>query len=175
VSGFIRPEVAATLIKWHEVLIAIAAFLLGLYFTQLPGPVVQGLGIVLIFLGLGYVVVGLRRLRFRGSGAAPGAVRITEGQITYLGPLQGGAVALSLITELRLRGPAGSRIWRIQSEANDVLEIPHDAAGAEKMFDVFAALPGMSPEHLLRALRGAQTGDVIVWQRASEPGLTALN
>ena len=59
-SGFIRPEVAATLIKWHEVLIAIAAFLLGLYFTQLPGPVVQGLGIVLIFLGLGYVVVGLR-------------------------------------------------------------------------------------------------------------------
>ena len=106
-SGFIRPEVAATLIKWHEVLIAIAAFLLGLYFTQLSGPVVQGLGIVLIVLGLGYVVVGLRRLRFRGSGAAPGAVRITEGQITYLGPLQGGAVALSLITELRLRDPQG--------------------------------------------------------------------
>lgn len=174
-SGFIRPEVAASLLKWREVLIAIAVVLLGLYFTRLPGPVVQGVGIVLIIMGLGYVVVGVRRLRFRGSGAAPGAVRVTEGQITYLGPLEGGAVALSLITELRLLGPDGSRVWQIRSETEEVLEIPHDAAGAEAMFDVFAALPGMSPEHLLRVLRGAQTGEVVVWQRAGEAGLTALN
>lgn len=174
-SGFIRPEVAASLLKWREVLIAIAVVLLGLYFTRLPGPVVQGVGIVLIIMGFGYVVVGVRRLRFRGSGAAPGAVRVTEGQITYLGPLEGGAVALSLITELRLLGPDGSRVWQIRSETEEVLEIPHDAAGAEAMFDVFAALPGMSPEHLLRALRGAQTGEVVVWQRAGEAGLTALN
>ena len=174
-SGFIRPEVAESLIKWHEVLIAIAVFLLGLYLTQLPGPVIQGLGIVFIFFGLGYVVVGLRRLRFRGSGAAPGVVRVTEGQITYLGPLKGGAVALSLIIELRLQGPDGSRVWQIRSETNEVLEIPHDAAGAEAMFDVFAALPGMSSEHLLRVLRGTQTDGVVVWRRVGELGLTALN
>lgn len=169
-----RPEVGATLMRWREVLIAAAVCALGLFFTQLPGPVVQGVGLVLILAGLGYVIVGWRRVRFRGAGTAPGAVRVDEGQIAYFGPSEGGAVALSLMTGLHLNGPASARVWHILSETGDTLDIPHDAAGAEALFDIFASLPGMSPDHLLRSLKGTQTGSVRVWQRADVAGLTPL-
>lgn len=173
-SRFLRPEVSATLARWREVLIAVGATAIGLYFTQLPGPVIQGLGVVMILAGLGYVIVGWRRVRFRGAGTAPGAVRVDEGQIAYFGPAEGGAVALSLMTHLHLNGPAHARVWHIRSETLDTLDIPHDAAGAEALFDIFASLPGMSADHLLRSLKGTQTGTVIVWQRGDVAGLTPL-
>ncbi len=169
-----RPEVGAALMRWREVLIAAAVTLLGLYFTQLPGPVNQGVGVVLILAGIGYVIVGWRRVRFRGAGNAPGAVRVDEGQIAYFGPAEGGAVALSLMTALSLNGPPTARVWHILSETGETLDIPHDAAGAEALFDIFASLPGMSPDHLLRSLKGSQTGTVGVWQRADVAGLTPL-
>ena len=174
-SGFVRPEVSAALLRWREVLIALAVLALGLFFTRLPGPVVQGLGLILTLAGIGFAIVGWRRVRFRGAGNAPGAVRVDEGQIGYFGPSDGGAVALSLMTQLHLNGPASARVWHIRSEIGEALDIPHDAAGAEALFDIFAALPGMSADHLLRSLKGTQTGTVIVWQRGDVAGLTPLD
>ena len=174
-SGFIRPEVAASFVRWREVLVALGVLAIGLFFWQQPNPVVQGFGVVLIVTGLGYTIVGWRRVRFRGAGTAPGAVRVDEGQIAYFGPHSGGAVALSLMTEVRLIGPTTARVWHILSETGDVLDIPHDAAGAEALFDIFAALPGMSPEYLLRSLENANNRNAIVWRRDGSAGLTALN
>ncbi len=173
-STFLRPEARRVLMRWRDVLVSVGVLALGLYFLTVPGPVVQGVGAVMCLAGLGYIIVGWRRMRFRGAGDAPGAIRVDEGQITYLGPVTGGAVALSLMTELSLTGPPGARVWHIRSEVGPPLDIPHDAVGSDALFDAFATLPGLQSETLVRLLRSAQTGRVTVWRRADQPGLTPL-
>jgi hypothetical protein len=48
--------------------------------------------------------------------------------------------------------------------------IPLTAAGADALFDVFAALPGMKTERMLAEMRKGEAGRAILWQR---PGSTA--
>lgn len=167
-----RPEALRLVRAWREIIGALAVVALGAYALGAPGPVAQVFGGLLVVIGFGLALVGWRRKRFIGAGDAPGAVSVTEGQITYLGPFEGGAVALSLLTQLDLSGPPEKRRWGLVTEAGTRLEIPHDAAGAEVLFDVFASLPGLSTDEILRALRAAQTGTRIVWRRAGWDGLT---
>ncbi|MBB4022715.1 MULTISPECIES: hypothetical protein [Actibacterium] len=172
--GLIRPELRAALARWREVLIGLGVVLAGLWLFGLGGLFFQAAGALSCALGLALGLVALRRLRFRRDGSAPGAVEVTEGQITYLAARGGGFAARSEITAVALGfAPGGQAQWRISQTGAPPLAIPVAALGAEALFDAFVALPGAQPSRFLAALdRNPADGPVIVWQRNAAPALT---
>ncbi len=174
-SGFLRPEAAATLRQWRDVLAALAVIALGLWITYSPGPIVQGFGWVLVAGGALMFLPALRRARFaaRGhAGAGPGVVRIDEGRVLYMGPVTGGAIALREMTALHLRRDDATTAHWVLAEAGALLTIPTDAAGSDALFDAFTALEGLSADRLIAALSGDQPGTTRLWVRdRTEPSL----
>lgn len=165
----IRPEVKAHLHRWREVIAAVALGATGLWLASLGGWLLQGIGLILVALALGWTVIAWRRLRFLRGVAAPGVVEVDEGQVGYWGPNFGGFIALADLAELRLAEVGGARHWRLRTHGGEVLMIPVDAAGAERLYDAFATLPGIDMAALTAALdRGV--GTLPLWKRA-EPSL----
>ena len=71
---------------------------------------------------------------------------------------------------IRLRG---NRLWRLKQADGQALLIPVAAAGADRLFDAFATLPGMDTQALVAALEG--TGeDRVVWRRGKGPAQLRL-
>lgn len=172
-SGFLRPEAIAALHRWREVIAGTIALATGaLLFTQI-GYVQQGLGLILGVTALGYIILALRRMKFAGTADAPGIVTLDEGQIAYFAPDFGGTVDIADLTELRLRNDKGRLSWFLMTQTH-ALAIPHDAAGADQLFDSFSALPNLTPATLLRAVNATQPGTITVWRAPHAPGLTAL-
>lgn len=164
----IRPEVIALLIRWQEVLAGLGLTALGLWLARGPGWLLGALGLGLGALGLVLAFVGARRLRFARPVAAPGVVGVLEGQITWMGPETGGAVALSELTEVRLtRDGAGRRAWALH-QPDRVLTIPQEAAGAERLFDIFAALPQARTGVFLEALHLPCDPPRVLWRRPGQ-------
>ena len=171
-SGFLRPQAAATLRRWREVLAALAVAALGLWIAASPGPVVQGFGYVLALVAVLALIPAIRRARFAPGGQGPGVVQVVEGRILYMGPVTGGAVSLADLSALALRRDhAGHAAW-ILTEPGQLLVIPIDAAGAEALFDAFTTLPGLGANRLLAARQGARIGEQTLWRRASPLALT---
>jgi hypothetical protein len=91
-------------------------------------------------------------------------------------------VALPDLVELRLITLRGRRLWRLKQSDGQTLLIPVDAAGADRLFDAFASLPGMDSAALVAALdsvaaKGGRALSVasetrLVWTR---PGQRALH
>lgn len=162
----LRPEVAAGLVRWREVIASVAALAAGGWLIWLGGWLLVPLGGTVIALALAWGTIALRRLRFLRGVAAPGMVEVDEGQIGYFGPSFGGFVALAELSEVRLAVLHGARHWRLKTSAGEVLLVPVDAAGAEKLYDAFAVLPGIDMARLTAALdRGAET--LPLWRRGS--------
>jgi hypothetical protein len=94
-------------------------------------------------------------------------VDVDEGQVTYFGPLTGGAVALRDMEILALiRSGGQSPHWRLTANGGD-LHIPTDAEGADDLFDAFTTLPGLRTERMVQALRDGTHDDVVIWQRGA--------
>lgn len=163
--SFIRPEIAAQLIKWREPLIYVLVLVIGLLMTQAPGLVVKAVGGVAALAGLGLGAISYRRVRFGTEDDAPGVVSVDERAITYMGPVSGGTIALDALTVLRLRREGARRAWFLLSEDGNGLAIPHGATGEDLLFDAFAALPGLRMTQLLKALEEGPDGSFVVWQR----------
>lgn len=152
----IRPELAARLVRWREPIYAGALTLFGLWVATRGGWLLGPLGAGLVLLGAAWAAMALRRLRFAPGVAAPGMVEVDEGQVGYLGPAFGGYVALPDLVELRLLTMRGRRLWRLKQADGQALLIPVDAAGAERLYDAFASLPGMDTAALVTALTPAE-------------------
>ena len=165
--SFIRPEAQAQLWRIRELLVAAAAVLLGLYWVLGPKGLVGWIGWLLIAAGVALAVVGLRRLQFGQTGRGPGVVKVDEGQIAYFGPLTGGAVALSELTRLSLDRAARPAHWVLDQPGSDPLHIPVNAAGADVLFDTFAALPGLRTGRMLTELNSTSRTFVVLWQKSS--------
>ena len=163
---FIRPEARAALWRWREVLAGAAALALGLWWIFGPGQLLALLGVAVAAGDAALVWIGVARARFRGPGDGPGTVEVDEGQVTYFGPLTGGAVALADMTELALMRGAVTTHWRL-STPTETLFIPTRAQGADRLFDAFAALPGLRTERLLAAQQDASGHDIVIWQAPS--------
>lgn len=163
--SFLRPEAIAQILRLREALGAVFAIGLGLWMLSDPGPVVRGVGVVITLVGAGLLVNALRRLRFVGRDQAPGIVVLDEGQVSYLGPVTGGAMALRDLAVLRLRSENNRKTWVLADDAGNMLSIPHGAQGESLLFDAFAALPGMDMTRLLAKLNAAGDGSAVVWQR----------
>ena len=179
----IRPEVAAALWHWREVAAGGGVLAAGLWLIWLGGYLFVPLGVLVALGGAALALLAWRRLRFAPKGEAPGVVQIDEGQISYMGPQLGGFISLRDLAEVRLISLRGRRLWRLKQTDGQALLIPIDAAGSERLFDAFSALPGLSSADLLAALappRGADSRAVmaggenrLVWRRAGRGILSA--
>lgn len=169
--SLIRPEAQAALWRWREVIAAggLAAF--GGWLVVLGGWLLAPIGVLAIGLGAVLGLLGLRRVRFGQGVDAPGVVEVDEAQVGYMGPSFGGYVSLAELVEVRLVAVQGRRAWRLKQIDGQVLMIPAAAAGAERLFDAFATLPGMDTQALVSALAGADDNRVI-WRRAGRLALT---
>jgi hypothetical protein len=148
----IRPEAIAALLPWREAAFAVAITLAGFWTAAQGGLLFVPLGVVMALGGAVWVVSAIRRVRFAQAVSAPGMVEVDEAQIAYMGPAFGGFVALPDLIELRLLTIRGRRLWRLKQIDGQALLVPVDAAGAEKLYDAFAALPGMDAGALVAAL-----------------------
>ena len=161
----IRAEAARTLWRWRELATGAVAVAVGLWWLTDGTRVLAFLGLALIVGGSLLALAGVQRARFRQRGCGPGIVRVTEGQLAYFGPLDGGIVAIRDILRLELDpDPEGAR-WIIGRAAQGPLDIPVNAAGAEALFDVFAALPGIETEAMLLALHRNPGARTLIWER----------
>ena len=148
----IRPELRAVLYRLREVIAAGLTAVLGLWLIHLGGLILIPAGLGLLALGLGWALAAWRRLHFVQEVQAPGLVEVDEGQIGYFGPRSGGCLALADLVELRLIWLGGHRLWRLRQLDGQALLIPVDAQGSERLFDAFAALPGIDMAQLVAAL-----------------------
>jgi hypothetical protein len=172
----IRPEVRELLSRWSEPAFGALVAALGLWVALQGGWLLMIAGALIAALGLGWLILGLRRMRFAGRGDAPGLVELDESRITYLGPRLGGSISIDELIEIRLLSLRGRRAWRLKQTDGQVLLVPVDSAGAEALFDAFSTLPGLSSAVLAAAMSGeaapsGQTlpavdgGDRLVWRR----------
>ncbi len=180
----IRPELHQAILRGREVIAAATVVAFGLWLVWLGGYLLVPLGLCVAGLGTIWVLQALRRMRFAQGVAAPGVVEVDEGQVGYFGPGEGGFVALPDLVELRLVSVQGRRLWRLKQTDGQALLIPVDAAGAERLFDAFASLPGMDSGALVAALDtqaavgGAPGGlvrgrdSLVIWRRAVQAALT---
>lgn len=174
-SGFLRPEAAAALRRWREVIAALVAIALGLWIALQPGPIVQGFGWVLIALGAIAMLPAIRRARLAGAahpGTGPGIVKIDEGRVLYMGPVTGGTVALPDLTHLSLRRDAEGRTVWVLVDPVALVTIPTDAAGAEALIDALLTLEGLTARRLHAALTDRTPGTTRLWVRSrTDPAL----
>ena len=140
-STFIRPEAKAALMRWRETIAGGLLATLGIWWIIGPGQLMAIIGGAAVVAGIALMVIGYQRARFRSSQDGIGSVEVDEGQVTYFGPLTGGAVALRDLTELALLRTSVTTHWRL-STRDAQLYIPVDAAGADALFD--AILEGHS-------------------------------
>lgn len=174
----IRPETAAFLHRWREVIAAAALALAGLWLASLGGILLVPFGLATVALAAALGLQAARRLRFAGETAAPGLIEVDEAQITYLSAIGGGAVSLAELAEIRLVTRAGHRYWHLRQTDGTALPIPVDATGSDALFDAFSTLPGLDTGALVAALAPAvptHSGlpaldglSRIVWQRAGK-------
>ena len=162
---FFRPEAREALWRWREVLSGTGVILLGLWMIIGPGFLVGLLGYAALLAGAALVWIGIQRARFRGPGDGAGAVQVDEGQVTYFGPLTGGTIALRELESLTLDGAMHPAHWQLVQPGQAPLYIPVNAAGAEALFDAFAALPGLRTERMLSALNANPHQAIVIWHR----------
>ena len=165
---FFRPDSIVTLLRWRELLVALAVIALGLYWIATSFGVLYWIGWVALAGGVALAVEAGRRLRFPGRGGGLGVVEVVEGQITYLAPEHGGAVAFSLLERVELARRGGRLTWRFTSEGGETLAIPGDAEGAERLRDVLTALPGADFAAVSRAAQAGPDRVELIWERTPE-------
>ncbi|NVO57861.1 hypothetical protein HW561_18850 [Rhodobacteraceae bacterium B1Z28] len=163
--SFIRPEAKLALWRWREVLVAAFVLTLGLSWISGPGGLLGWLGWVLVAVSVALAVIGVQRARFRTGAGGPGVVTVDEGQITYLGPLDGGIFATREIERLALDPTSNPAHWILDQPGQPTLHIPVNAEGAEALFDVFSNLPGLKTEQMLSELNGGAAHPVVIWER----------
>lgn len=164
-SRFLRPEAVATLTRWRGPLLSLGALAIGVAVALGTYSLTSWLGWLLALLGAVSLVAALQRMRFAAGAGGPGVVEIDEGAIGYFGPLGGGVVARSEMTALALDRTGKPAHWALSQPDQDDLMIPLTASGADALFDVFAALPGMRTERMLAEMRRNAPGRILLWHK----------
>lgn len=163
--SFVRPEARAALWRWREVLFGSLGAALALMWVAGSFGFVRMFAIALFAIAVIVILAGIQRSRFRGRGGGQGVVQVIEGQVTYYGPLSGGAVAISELAALSLDGRSKPAHWLLVPDHGAALEIPISAEGADALFDAFNGLSGLRTEHLLRVKQAGATKMQVVWRR----------
>ena len=168
--SFMRPEALSSLNRWRDVLIALALITLGAWMFATKLGVPSAAGAVLILLSLAFGWTGYRRARFTTKGDGPGVVELDERQISYLGPLNGGSLAIETITRItiqsslnRLKEP--QQHWQLESSDGEMLRIPSSAKNAQALFDAVTSLDGVNYDQAIKAMQATHADLFLVWQK----------
>jgi len=166
---FLRPELVAWLRRWAESLISGGTALAGLVmlwhgFTRF-NQVLELLGLVLLVIGGAMFWASYQRTRFARGQQGPGLVEVTERQISYLTAEGGDSVDLEALTRLELRSSLSEgRVWVLKAAQGPTLFIPTAAAGADRLFDAFSALPEMDTARLVAAINAKGEQRDVIWR-----------
>lgn len=163
-TDFLRPEARAALWRWREVLVSAAILVLGFWWAASSFGVMRWLGAIVATIGLALGIAAVQRVRFAQGGGGAGVVQIRERRLAYFGPLTGGVIDLDDLTRVELDGGGRPAHWLLTGHGAQSLAIPVDAEGADDLFDVFAALPGIRTGRMLDVLRRTPDARVIIWQ-----------
>lgn len=160
-----RGEAKAGLKRWAEVLAGGAIVALSVWWLFHSWGLSKALGWIGIVFGLAFAYAGWQRARFTPAGEGLGAVQIDERRLGYYGPLSGGVIDLDELETLSFDGTGRPGHWILRDQSGTSLAIPVNAAGAERLYDAFAALPGLALSDLARAQhrRGRQIWPL--WRR----------
>ncbi|MEP2151796.1 MAG: hypothetical protein ABJI43_15935 [Roseobacter sp.] len=164
----IRPEAKEQLLRWREALAGGVALALGLWWLFGARQLLLLPGVALCLAGGALIWIGIQRARFRVAGQGPGSVQVDEGQITYYGPLTGGAVALADLAAITFDPTLHPAHWRLKQTGVPELLIPVNADGADKLFDAFSTLPGLRIDRVLAALKSQDRHPNVIWQRTAQ-------
>lgn len=165
-DSFLRPDARATLWRWREVLLAGLIIALGLWWAVGSFGFARWLAFGLAGFGAVLAYAALQRLRFRSAGGGAGIVEVDERRVSYFGPLTGGVIDLGDLARVDLDPTGKPAHWVLRDQAGQMVHIPVNAAGAEALFDVFAALPGIRTERMLDLLKNSPKAQVLIWQKA---------
>lgn len=165
-SDFLRPEVRAFFWRWREVCSAGLVIGLGVWWAFGGVGITVWLGFVFIGIGLAWAYAGFQRARFAQGGDGPGVVQVRERRLGYFGPLDGGVIDVEDLTKLEL-DPAShpEPSWILSGVGGQCIAIPINAKGADDLFDVFAALPGIKTETVLDVLSRTPDARVTLWSK----------
>ena len=167
--SLLRPEVSTWLRRWAESLAALGLAGLGVWalwrgFARF-NQVQELIGLVMLVIGLAAFWASFQRARFARGHLGPGLVEIDERQISYMTPLGGAAVDLEALTRIEMRTyDAAGRVWVLKQSRGASLQIPVNAAGADRLFDAFSALPGMESTRLVAAVNATSDQRDVIWR-----------
>ena len=170
-DNLLRPAVRAALWQWREVGFAALVVVLGLWWGANSFGFVSWLGFGFAGFGAALILVAVQRLRFGMASGGAGLLEVDERRLSYFGPLSGGMIDLDDLVRVDLDPTGKPAHWVLTDLAGQVIYIPVDASGAEKLFDVFAALPGIRTERMLDLLRNSPDRRVLIWQSAARARL----
>jgi hypothetical protein len=163
--SFIRPELKSALWRWRESLAGVVVAAFGLWGAVAGSGIAEMLGYAFAVAGAVLIFAGIQRARFRVGSGGPGLVEVTEGQVTYVGPTEGGTIAIAQIALVELDPKARPHAsWVLTENGQPPLSIPTTAEGAEALFDVFAGLDGIQTERMLAELARAPGRKVVIWK-----------
>lgn len=165
-DDFFRPEVRAFFRHWREVIFAVGFAVFGIWWALTGTGITQWLGIIFIVLGAGWAFAAVQRARFARDGDGAGVVQIRERRLAYFGPLDGGVMDVGDLSKLEIDPTSHpDPSWILTGIDGQVLAIPVNAAGAEGLFDVFAALPDIKTNTVLDVLSHTPDARVTIWSR----------
>ena len=162
----IRPEVKYLLWKWHEACIGAVLVCIGLYSGLTQWGVARLWGGGLIVLGLLFCHMGIIRAKFRRQISDAGLITVTEGEISYSGPFHGAKLSLESLSQISLTSSNQIRQWRLLTRNREMLTIPTNAAGSERLMDAFALLPDVNLGKFASALQKETSQPILLWKRA---------
>lgn len=168
-ADFLRPAARAALWRWREIIAGLAVAALGLWWGITAFGITRWLGWVMLAGGVTLIWTGWQRLRFARGGGGAGVVQIDERRLAYFGPLTGGVIDLDDLARLVLDPTGKPAHWLLTGTGGQSLTIPVDAEGADQLFDLFAALPGIRTERMLDVLARTPDARVTIWARNSPP------
>ena len=164
--SFIRPEIREEVSRWREVIAMVLLLGFGAWLFLRQSLFLQGVGLAIMLVATGLTLIAARRVMFRTGKGGPGVVQLDEGRISYFGPFYGGSVSLDSLTRLELGQTAdGKKMWYLHNTTDAALVVPAAAKGADVLYDAFIALPGLDPDHLVRATHHNSMEQIVVWQR----------
>ena len=141
-----------------------ALVLLALWLGLSSFGITRWVAVALGLAGLALAWTGVQRLRFGRGGGGPGIVTVDERRLVYWGPLTGGVMDMDGLARLDLDPGARPAHWVLTGLGGERLEVPVNAQGAEALFDLFAALPGLPTETMLATLQRTEGPPVTLWR-----------
>lgn len=168
-SSFIRPALKQELRRWAETAVTACLTVFGVFliWRGIEGynSILQSIGLVIFFVGIGLLWTAVRRAQFHRKGDGPGLIEVTERQVTYLAPYGGGSVDLEAMTRLEIRSSVEfGRVWVLKQSEGASLFIPVAAAGSDTLFDAFSTLPDIDVAKLVSAVNSDSDQRDVIWR-----------